>query len=284
MRTLIRKGTRKFTGSFYKDRKLVHFHNFKGESLSSGDPQTSIVKTHFPLWASSASPMMQPKFESAIFIARSPFDAILAELNRILTGEQHTGVAESDVLRKEVQRRAPAMTQTFSNMVHFWEGLNGYEKGSAKIFEGNGAKDFTGTRIRDIDSMYSFNIRPMKYGKGFPVFTMFYEDFVTDHVRALAYLFAYIKVLHKDKAPCVYDSIICSVSGPKTTARRKSSQSTPFVASRELCKTLKSSWNSNKWGVCDGSLQRERAEMQERLSAGSKLVLPDEICPSDTEN
>ncbi|CAK9026398.1 WSC domain-containing protein 2, partial [Durusdinium trenchii] len=210
VRSILRMGTRKYTGSLYSDKKLGNRQGFLGEMLSPLDPKTSLIKSHFPMWK-TGNPSKMRKFKSSIMVVRSPFDAILAELNRIFSGEKHKGVVAESVLTGEGMVRAGPLAEWFANTCRFWEGLNGYshKSGTVSFFEGNGLRDFRGSRIRDMQGVFSFDIRPMRNGDGFPVFTMFYEDLTRNFVEALAHLFAYVRIVLGSNALPVYDALVC---------------------------------------------------------------------------
>jgi len=269
VRAAIRAGTRKYTGSLYKDWRLEKFQHFRGEMLDPNDVRTSIVKSHWPMWG-QGSPREMPNFKGAIYFVRSPFDAILAELNRALSGEIHNGVALREKLQSaEAKRRAVKLAQEYTEGVAFWQGLNAFDhrNGKLKIFEGNGVKNYTGTLVSDMTDMFSFDIRPMRHGAGFPVFTMFYEDLKRDFVVASAHLLAFLKAFHSDRAPPVFDSLVCILRKHQTFSRTKRATTTlgnddahPFDAAttKKMCDFFTYVWNEHKWGECGNMLQRER--------------------------
>ncbi len=289
MRHTLSQGTRRHTGSLYKDKKLEAFQNFKGEMLSPYDPKTALVKSHFPLWK-QGDPLDEPMFAGAVLLLRSPFDAILAEVNRIESGQSHTGTASEQYLQsREFRAKAQHLGQLFTEFVHFWEGLNSWNHKSQEpvYFEGHGARGYNSTRVRDIRDIFSLDMRAMKRGEPFPVMTMFYEDFVRDYVQALAYLHGYLKLVHGSLAPPVYESVLCTLHHEEALdhTKRKAPQDNPFQhrqligdrLAEELCEQFASSWNQDKWGACTGALQRERDDLRLR-SWRKDIKLPTQFC------
>ncbi|GBG33663.1 WSC domain-containing protein 1 [Hondaea fermentalgiana] len=269
LRMILRAGTRHYTGSLYADKRLSSFQGFAGELLAASDPRTSIVKSHYPMWNVGA-PAQHSDFAGSIFIARSPFDAILAELHRIYSGESHKGVSAQSKIASDGMLRALGLAERYTETVHFWEGLNAFNArgGRPRFFPGHGGRDYQGHRVRNMTDVFSLDMRPMRNGEGFPVFTMFYEDFVRDLVPALAHLFAFLKLQHGERMPSVYDSIVCTLSKQQAFAHTKRAEqpvnANPFSAdvARELCETFGPVWNEAKWGPCTGVLQRERADVR----------------------
>lgn len=281
LRSVVRAGSRKYTGSLYNDKKLANNQGFAGELLASVDPTTSVVKSHYPMWKLGA-PLKQPRFSGAVYIVRAPFDAILAELNRIYSGEKHRGVASDEDLGGDGRARTPALAAHFLQSVAYWEGLNGYSPvtGKAIAHEGHGSKDYDGTRVRHMKGSFAYDVRPMKNGKGFPVLTLFYEDFRRDFVGALASLFAFLKLHLGPQNPTVYESIVCSLRKQRSFQRvkRNADQQNPFLdMAAELCESFAFVWNEDKWGPCLGRLQRERADVHID-EAWKNIVIPAQLC------
>ncbi|XP_039254712.2 sialate:O-sulfotransferase 1-like isoform X1 [Styela clava] len=90
VRYLIEEATGIFTGSVYSDVDLYQ-HGFIGEILPWNSRRTSVIKTHYIV------PKEATKFDEAILIIRSPYDAIMAEFNRFRGG--HTGYAEEALFK-----------------------------------------------------------------------------------------------------------------------------------------------------------------------------------------
>ena len=109
MRFLIEQGTRVYTGSVYKDAALNS--TYPGEGLD--DTQLIAVKTHYPCpncWTYQRCPVCAGGLpvtdaDAAVFLLRSPFDALLAEFHRLRTGK-HAGELSLEDFRKTPKRKA----------------------------------------------------------------------------------------------------------------------------------------------------------------------------------
>jgi hypothetical protein len=120
LRFLIEQGSRIYTGSVYHDKDLNA--TYPGEGLE--DAQLIAVKTHYPCpncWTYQkcpvcaggnpvTAPMTGPVVDAdaAVFMLRSPFDALLAEFNRIKTGKHAGELSPADFTK--IPKRKPYET------------------------------------------------------------------------------------------------------------------------------------------------------------------------------
>ena len=72
-------------------RNIILFIGFIGEILNWKSRRTSVVKTH------ESKAGMVDNFDAAIMIVRSPYDAFMAEFNRVAGG--HTGYADPKLFK-----------------------------------------------------------------------------------------------------------------------------------------------------------------------------------------
>ncbi|KAJ8043537.1 WSC domain-containing protein 1 [Holothuria leucospilota] len=85
-RHLLESASGIYTGSIYKDKKLYRA-GFYGEYEDYVAGTVLVVKCHRFKAENSE------KFETAIVLVRNPYKAMISEYNRILTGKNHTAVA-----------------------------------------------------------------------------------------------------------------------------------------------------------------------------------------------
>ena len=99
LRFLIEQGSRVYTGSAYEDLALNQ--TYPGENIRN--PSVVAVKTHYPCpncwtyqkcpWCAGTLPVTAEMTgivkgaDAAVFMMRSPFDALLAEFHRLRTGK-----------------------------------------------------------------------------------------------------------------------------------------------------------------------------------------------------
>jgi len=121
LRFLIEQGSRVYTGSAYQDQALNE--TYAGEGMISS--AVIAVKTHYPCpncwtyqkcsWCAGTLPVtasmtgMVKDADAAVFMLRSPFDALLAEFHRLRTG-QHAGKMKPEAFFK-VPAKKPYETE-----------------------------------------------------------------------------------------------------------------------------------------------------------------------------
>ncbi|GBG30563.1 WSC domain-containing protein 1 [Hondaea fermentalgiana] len=249
MRSVVRAGTRLYTGSVYRDGNLIK-NGFVGEKLDVKDPATAVIKSHHgfhykhPIW----------KFcDANIHVIRSPFDAFLAECNR--HGGGHTGSLDRNVLIKKCTNFASHKIGRIKNMYDVWEKES---KGELKTRQGPTVR----VHLQEDHAM--------------PIATLFYEDMERDFTRATAYLLSFLQVFMEDEPewPDAYEGLICALSEgqqqekihrhakeppPGEIFRTPSGE--PNEISQALCKAVEDLWNEDKWGPCNGHYQKDRTDI-----------------------
>jgi len=127
IRSVVEEGTRIFSGSMYDDKTLSSKYEFTGELLPSfREPIMSVIKTHFPLYTA-----LNPKLTGAVYILRSPWDAMVSEFNRehgewskTKTNATHATVWEFET---EFTSWADRMQKEWLRSVHFWTNASAFE-------------------------------------------------------------------------------------------------------------------------------------------------------------
>lgn len=253
LRSLIRTGTRFFTGSVYTDQKL-YARGFKGEVLAPAARKSYIVKSHYPFFT-YGSKHSSSWINGVLHLVRAPFDAGLSECKR-----RYTGLHTADMRTQRIINKCPGFMRKYgpkwAEMMRFWE---------TPI-----------TKPPPTSPNHQFfalhTCRRETPFQGLPVVTMWYEDFrrAKDKREWLAYLFAFIKALNPDddQLPSVADAVRCALSSSSTErVRRKhvhgdpnifqNRSGTASVLGRQLCeKEWGTLWNTQKWGDClRGDLQ-----------------------------
>lgn len=263
IRSVIRAGTRIYTGSVYTDGDIKR-KGFKGEALDPKDPQTAVVKSHHgfhyrhPIW----------KFcDGNIHIVRSPFDAFLAECNR--HGGGHTGSLEREELVRKCTRFASHKIGRIKNMYDVWEKESQNE-----------LKTRAGPTVRV----------HLQEDHGMPVATIFYEDVERDFTRATAYMLAFLQVFNEGEPdyPDAYEGLICALrEGQQQEKFHRNSTAAPpseiFLTpdgkpneiSVALCKATQNIWNEGKWGPCNGHFQKERRDVVKHKRMHD---IPENVC------
>ena len=126
IRSVVEEGTRIFSGSMYDDKTLSSKYEFTGELLPSfREPIMSVIKTHFPLYTA-----LNPKLTGAVYILRSPWDAMVSEFNRehgewskTKTNATHATVWEFET---EFTSWADRMQKEWLRSVHFWTNASAF--------------------------------------------------------------------------------------------------------------------------------------------------------------
>lgn len=101
------------TGSEFRDRGLC-----KGGFPATGirDGSVAVVKTHFPIMPSK----WRVKYERAVLLIRDPFKASLADFNRQISGNNHTGIATLKQWRRFFPTYIKRRTSNWSKMYFKW--------------------------------------------------------------------------------------------------------------------------------------------------------------------
>ena len=297
LRSLIRYGTRFYTGSVYKDRALFA-DGFLGELENPSRGRSFVVKTHYPFLEQRKDPNSRfPAWASgAVHLLRSPFDAALADCKRAHSGS-HTAQLRPQRVINLCGNRTEKSLPRWERMLSFWEGAGAVGAGSAGGVERDGSEresygqhelerdgtvEYGAADLGERDGAAGF-VGPLKLrllpltsrgATAFPVASLWYEDLMRDTVRSLAYLFAFLKVVMPDEpdfVPSVADAVLCVSHDRRALERVHRSSSryeTPNVfrnasgvsrLGRRLCARYAPYWNTHKWGTCDGLLQNRSA-------------------------
>ncbi|GBG24685.1 WSC domain-containing protein 1 [Hondaea fermentalgiana] len=254
LRAVVRSGTRRFTGSMFRDGSLAR-GGFRGEMLDPGDPKTRIVKSHYP-FHTNAKTFPHLWAGGGIHVVRAPFDAMMAEATR-LVGSSHTAAAKEGAILQRLVRM-----QQKRRVVELWRDFF--------TFWTRNARKFT-------DPSQRIRIDPAPFDKSdqarklqFPVATLYYEDFSRDFVGTVVHLFSFIKAWLQDEQQPVEDAVVCALRDAELGERfhrNSTKKANAFrrepLASRieEFCKTLEPFWDAERWGPCDGTVQRERKDV-----------------------
>jgi len=272
IRSVIRAGTRLYTGSVYGDRGLYK-QGYLGELRSSSSPTTAIVKSHYGFHYGGFVYNLGGTAE--IHLIRSPFDAFLAEAQRMRSG--HTGtVGKDNKLMKKTGSFAKHKLGRLRNMYDFWEKESNEEIRTRK------------NPVVRVHLLERFRL---------PVATVFYEDFQRDFTRTTAWLLAFLKVYFEedDEWPDVYEGLVCALhesqmqekfhrkakSPPPAQLYRDPETDEPNELAKKICEVSQSFWNVQKWGPCDGHFQKERKDVQFHPRLHD---IPENVCQGQGQN
>ncbi|CAK8675004.1 unnamed protein product [Clavelina lepadiformis] len=110
LRHLLEMASGFYTGSIYQDEAL-YGEGYLGEYLPWDSGRTIAIKTHKPEYSDDRP------FDKIIFLIRNPFDAIVAEFNRLHGG--HTGLADQkDFEGKEWEKFVPYKVEKWSRTIY----------------------------------------------------------------------------------------------------------------------------------------------------------------------
>lgn len=266
-RSVIREGTRVWTGSVYLDKKISQ-KGYSGESLKTPSFQVSAVKTHWPAFGTHGLGLRnygRPSPLGAIHVVRSPIDAQVSEFKR-LSGGGHTGSVGVKKFQNKFAQHLRKRGHRTEDMLRRWTA-------------GDLARVRTGTMPL---------ITTRQLGKSTPnskteVLTIYYEDLVRDFVTSTAKMFWFLKRFHGANVPSVRDSVICAIRGMSMQERfhRKSTKKkfNPFLDMKtgpqlvkQWCEAWSTFWNVKKWGECTGAFQ----DFSDKRALPK---LPDNMCP-----
>jgi len=269
MRSITRTGTRMFTGSMYKDMNLFK-KGFEAELFPPNSPKSLIVKAHFPYHGGY---FPYDWVDAAIHVARSPTDAFIAECQRAVSRNDHTGAGKwsDEELKQKCRVFIKKVAYRGKRVYRWWAGATLEEKRQFR-----GMKDLILIRMKPSKKRFP--------GRGFPVATMFYEDFTRDFARAAIRYFAFLKVIFPQH-PRVVNSVLCTISDAKKFENIQRKKHPTFNLYHNgtalsdvgnlLCKDIfEDWWNPHKWGPqCDGVPQSK-----EKQPFALQVNVPDEIC------
>ena len=264
-RSVIREGTRVWTGAVYWDRAIYN-KGYLGEKVKNPKWQVSAVKTHWSAFGTRGKLRMSMEAPlGAIFVIRSPVDAFVSEFNR-QQGGGHTASAKVKAYEKTFPRWINRVGSRTIDMVRRWT------RGDLEGVASNEMPIFTTREVATAGFV----------GAKTDVMTIYYEDMVRDFVPAAAKIFWFIKRFMGDSVPPVRDSVICALRGlakeEKFHRKSKGHKFNPFTelhnssALGELyCDIWKGIWNEEKWGKCTGAYQ----DFSNKVP---KPSLPENIC------
>jgi len=261
IRSVIEEGTRVYTGSMYRDKALKDTYHFEGELADpwTAHPTMSVIKSHFPTYHNIFGPVNH-KVSGAIYILRSPWDAMYSEFNRQFAGNSHVGLASMELIKSRFFSWAGGKHKEWMSSANIWTG--GYRNVTLQS-EGDITKYFVANR-----PMRPNNQHPI------PVLVLFYEDFVRDFEATARVLFRFLKARLGDAMPTVDDAVACAVAGQRRESSAQRSKKHPgrarynpwqeqtekFTADviATWCAQFAPYWTS-KWGRCeDAALQVDR--------------------------
>mmetsp|Transcript_21422 Transcript_21422/g.27379 ORF Transcript_21422/g.27379 Transcript_21422/m.27379 type:complete len:361 (+) Transcript_21422:107-1189(+) len=245
-RHLIQSGSRILTGSVYNDRSIIQEFPAEGKR----DTTVIVTKTHFPCagcWnIKSGGPVSEAQSgdlktaSGSVYIIRSPFDAILAEFKRKVTGLNHTGdVTDTSIYKQQ-----------------FWN-------------------DFVKFRVNSWINHVQFYLNHHVNGniwrdkRGRKVLLLYFEHLKSPRTvrKMLKNMFEHI-FQHHDLVPpsaiSAQDAVTCSLYNQTGSYKRSSrGHINPYTEEQrqQVCSQLMSkrnTWHEQVWGSCDGRLQWER--------------------------
>lgn len=259
LRSVIREGTRVYTGSVYRDKSIAD-EGYRGELKRAYRRYsiTSVVKAHYP--ANRLSLSWSKKMTAVINIVRSPFDACVSEYNR-RKASGHTAEAHTNVSKGYLHGAV-------GSWINFQRSFNSMDR--AYPTEQRPLRE-----IRDFLRIEYRRFPPAK--QPIPVLTMFYEDFVTNPTSATAFLYAFLKLQYGELVPPVKDSVICAAANAKREEvfhrHHKSPVGTPMYDwktnsttkyGKTMCEKVVNLWNVHKWGECDGRLLQNKHALEKK--------------------
>lgn len=284
LRYLIEQGSRIYTGSWYEDKHLNKTYIGEGVRNSS----VVVIKTHYPCdgcW--NYMPPYNHKIvlpihipmsghvegsDAVIYLIRSPFDTLLAEFNRMKTG-LHRGSIPPDLFTRKkssvedlswfefVRLRSDAWYRSVK--YHFFTPINhnltsvigGKQPRLAKAREFAHFKDKVGRLVHIV----------------------FYEQLKRDSERVMVKLYQFLHALFEDNSKSVFNSTpeeaaACAIAQYKKAMRAfrwkrdHSNRFNPFgpIMKSTICEKAKDYWREDVWGPCNGQLQWERNDIEQK--------------------
>mmetsp|Transcript_6641 Transcript_6641/g.8657 ORF Transcript_6641/g.8657 Transcript_6641/m.8657 type:complete len:358 (-) Transcript_6641:159-1232(-) len=245
-RHLIQSGSRYLTGSVYHDTAIMDQFPAEGKR----DQSVIVTKTHFPCggcWRIKSGALVKERqtgdlktANSIVYIIRSPFDAILAEFKRVMSGKNHTGdVADLSVYTGSVWKDfVDFRIDSWIRNTHFY--LNRHV----------GDNLWQDVRNREVYLIFFEQMREPST----------YEDTMNGVFK---YLFAH-HGLSSSTGLSPDDAVKCSLHDKVGSYKRSSStRINPYTSEqkRTICQKLlgsRNTWFRDMWGECNGSLQWER--------------------------
>jgi len=289
LRFLIEQGSRVYTGSAYQDGALNE--TYPGEGMMGTD--VIAVKTHYPCpncwtfqkcpWCAGTLPVTADMTgivkgaDAAVFMMRSPFDALLAEFHRLRTG-MHAGKLKPEAFSKvpskksyETEYDKPTWSQFINQrLVAYALAARTYLDHPTEARSPQEAKSDVGQRANDeFLASDRFVSRGGKLTK-----LVFYEKLKADPYKELNSIFAFFQDIYESEG--LKDSVLsppalaaeCSVyhnmHAQKSHFRWLRNNTEVFnpwkpAQVKQVCAVLGKWWFKEVWGECmDGKLQIQR--------------------------
>jgi len=242
IRHVLQQGTRVATGAMYNDESLKT--RFPAEGVRDGS--VLVIKTHFPCkgcWSKARTGRPVPVARTgdptmasgALYVIRSPFDALVAEFNRRSAGLNHTGsVPRSAFQGPEWDAFVSNYISGWVTNVEFW--LHAHQAG----------RSYRDARAR-------------------PVHLAFYELFVHSLGEEATLMFDWLRGHFAARRgldlPQTSDALLCLLNDQQGSFRRSSkSRFNPFSQAQrdKICAQVAGLWHADVWGPCTGAMQWER--------------------------
>lgn len=235
-------------------------------AFSGSYPRTSVIKSHSKRRVRAEDAQ---KVSATVFMLRSPFDAMLSELNLQLTGG-HTSTASQAAVDKHLPTKMIHAAQAWMNQCRDFAGLRYWEQ--------------PGWIHPQPDQQVTTYIRhgvlfPSSTGTNhsIPILTLFYEDMVQNFEETSHRLFGFLQerlgeqTIGRFAHNCalLYHFRETNMKSKTKTERLKHVQRNPFTEPSgeivkqglvaQVCEIVEDCWYEPKWGKCmDGFLQKER--------------------------
>jgi len=233
IRHVIQEATRVWTGSMYRDDSLLE--RFPGEGIRSG--LVSAVKTHYPClrcWARRKAgggfvPVEKTgnlnPISGSLYLLRNPFDAILAEFNRMKAHSHTGGIDDFSIFSSnEWTSFAEDKIQAWKQSVQFY--LNDHISG-----------------------------RDWEDKEGRRVILLFFEEFVANFSKESRIMLEGLKQMHPSlfEDASISDMLRCAQRDETGSFKRKHLHKKKVYGEglrRLLCEEAAQSWQEQEWGRC----------------------------------
>jgi len=277
-RMIVEEGTRLWTGSRYYDAELFK-DGFEGETvtdLNAVFPTVAVVKSHAPYFDVDAERPWNKNLSAAVIILRSPFDAFVAEINRVIislrarnqtTPEEndHTTSATQAELQLQFLSLYSSMPKSWLRFASYWLNEEYWDPQSGARYNSTNTTICNKNGVTTIQFQEPATARPgPPHPASLPVMAMFYEDFENNFVESSIRLFTFLKSRLGKAMPDVKDAVICALLGLQAHSREQrqhsETESNPYheptlrVTQQiidDFCILIKPYWFEAKWGNCN---------------------------------
>ncbi|GBG26938.1 WSC domain-containing protein 2 [Hondaea fermentalgiana] len=214
------------------------------------DSTVVAIKTHFPCkncWMvdrENYRPVKAtgdiPKATHAIYMLRSPFDALLAEFNRLYSGS-HTGSSSASSFQGS----------RWANFVQL--------KGESWAFHAN---YWLSQKDESVENLW-------RDERGIPVYLYYFENLVSNFKTEVVQILQQLRSIQgEENLPAPEIGLQCVLHERDGNFKRKAGKIfNPYTPEQVeyICEISRRFWNEEVWGPCNGQLQKERKLTTSRL-------------------